>query len=130
MKKRKIKIRQIIVSLLIITVIFILFFVFINDNVKNNYLLSNINDLNASILKITSLSFIKEDNNYNKEIKKEINNDYQKELKKLKEILELNKLNSDKKLVNAIVIKRSTNYWYNNVTIDKGKNKNIKVEFF
>ena len=40
----------------------------------------------------------------------EINKDYQREIKELKNSLELNKINSDKKLVNAIVIKRSSNY--------------------
>ena len=121
-KKRK---KKIIIFIIALVGIFSLFYYFINDNVKNNFLLSSINDLSANISNITSISFIKKDN-YINDVKKEINNDYEKEIKKLKETLDLNTLNSDKKLINATVIKRSSDYWYNLVTIDKGSKDKIK----
>ena len=34
---------------------------------------------------------------------------------------------SDKKFINATVIKRSTKYWYDIITIDKGKKDDIKI---
>lgn len=121
-KKRK---KKIIIFIIALAGIFSLFYYFINDNVKNNFLLSSINDLSANISNITSISFIKRDN-YINDVKKELNNDYEKEIKKLKETLDLNTLNSDKKLINATVIKRSSDYWYNLVTIDKGSKDKIK----
>ena len=121
-KKKKYKL---FIYLILIFLIFILFYYFINDNSKNNVLLNSMKDLSASISNITSFSFTK-NNNDNKELVKEINNDYKKEIKNLKNILQLNSLNSDKNFINATVIKRSNNYWYNIITINKGKNDNIK----
>ena len=125
MKKRKNK-KYILLFLIIVLVLF-LFYIFINDNVKNNFFISNLNDLSANILKVTSLS--NKNTNYNKDLTNEINKDYQKEIDKLKNTLKLNNINSDKNLINASVIKRSTNYWYNNITIDKGKENDIKVGY-
>lgn len=121
MIKRKKRKNRIIICFITIVVVFSLLYYFVNDNAKNNFLTSNLNDLSASILNITSGSFIKDSNNYNNDLKKEINNDYKKELDKLKETLQLNTLNSDKNIINATVIKRNMSYWYNNITIDKGK---------
>lgn len=121
-KKRK---HRVIFFLIALIIVFSLFYYFINDNVKNNFILNNINDINANISNIASLSFVKK-NNYIIDLKKEINNDYKKEIIKLKETLDLNKLNCDKRLINSTVIKRSTDYWYNIITIDKGSNQKIK----
>ncbi|MBQ9024481.1 MAG: rod shape-determining protein MreC [Bacilli bacterium] len=129
MKKTKKKKYKFIMVFLSIILVFVLFYIFINDNVKNNYLTSNLNDLTANIFKITTISFIKDNNNYNKDVKKEINNDYKKEINKLKDTLNLNSVNSDKNLINATVIKRNTNYWYNTITIDKGYKDNIKLGY-
>ena len=124
-KKRKFNKIYIYLSLLIV-IIFILFYFFINDKSKENFVLNSLKDLTASLSNITSFSFMKDTKSYNSELINEINNDYIKEINNLKEELNLNKLNSDKKYINATVIKRSNNYWYNIITIDKGKNENIK----
>lgn len=121
MRKKK-KYHKFIFLFLFFILFVFLFYYFINDKEKNNFILNNLKDLSASISKVT----IKQNNNINKEISKEINKDYQREIKELKNSLELNKINSDKKLVNAIVIKRSSNYWYNLITINKGKKDGIK----
>ena len=120
MKKRKNKKLIIIIFLLIIS-IFALFYFLINDNNKDFFILSDIKNITANIFEINKKDIS------NKDIISEINNDYKKEIDNLKDTLNLNKLNSDKHLINSIVIKRSTNYWYDIITIDKGKKDNVKV---
>lgn len=119
MKKKKNKKVIIYIFLLIISV-FILFCFLINDNNKNFLILTDVKNITANISGIGRKSA-------NKDVINEIDNDYKKEIDNLKNTLKLNKLNSDKKLINSIVIKRSTNYWYDVITIDKGKKDNIKV---
>lgn len=48
------------------------------------------------------------------------------EIDKLKKQLELNKILSDKVLLNATVVNRNIDYWYDEVTIDKGKKDGIE----
>lgn len=122
MYKKKKSYKSILFFIFISIILFILYFC-INDNNKKIFLIDNLKDLSASIFQIT---IKKENNNINKDIIKEINSDYIKEIKELKSLLELNKINSDKKFINATVIKRSNNYWYSLVTINKGKKDNIK----
>ena len=123
-KKKKYK-GKILLIIIFIIIIFSLFYFFINDKNKNNHITNGLKDITSFISKITTFSFLK-DNNYNKDLINEINNDYKNEIKNLKDVLELNKLNSDKKLINSIVIKRSLNDYYNIITIDKGSKDGIK----
>ena len=127
MRKRNKRKNKIIIFIIFITLILSLFYFFINDKVKNNIILENINDISANVFNASSFSFFKKDNNYNLDVKNEINNDYKKEIESLKKVLDLNKVNSDKNLINASVIKRNINYWYNTITINKGKKDNIKI---
>lgn len=119
MRKKKKK-KYILVIPLVFLVFFSLYFL-VNDNNKNNILTDFLKDLSASISKV---SIIK--NNDSSILINEINKDYENEIKNLKEILELNKLNSTKKFINSTVIKRSTDNWYDVVTIDKGRKDGIK----
>ena len=121
-KKNKTKIIFVIIFLFLI---FTLFYFLINDKEKDNFITDGLKDITNYISKITSFSFLKNDD-YNKELIKEINSNYEKEIESLKETLNLNKTNADKKLINAIVTKRSLNYYYDIITIDKGKKDNIK----
>ena len=123
MKKKKTeKTKKIIIFLISIVLIFLLLLFFINDKEKNNLLFNSLKDLTADIARV-----LKKDNNINKNLTNEINKDYQNEIENLKKTLELNTLNSDKKFINATVIKRSTKYWYDIITIDKGKKDDIKI---
>ena len=126
---RKHKKKKILLLSLFILISFFIFSFVINDKTNDIFIAKQIKDLNANISKIGSLSFLKTNDNYNKELVKEINKDYQKEITELKKTLELNKTNSDKKLINSVVIKRSSNYWYNIITIDKGSKDKIKVGY-
>ena len=54
------------------------------------------------------------------------NDNLESEVRKLKDVLELNTLLSDKKLLNASVIYRNIGYWYDEITIDKGSKDGIE----
>lgn len=56
------------------------------------------------------------------------NNNLKSEVKKLKNKLELNTLLSDKVFKNATIVNRNIDYWYDEVTIDKGKKNGIKKD--
>ena len=122
-KKNKKKEKKILIIILIIIIVFLLLYFFINDKEKNNFLFNSLKDLTADISKV---NVINNKDDLNKEITKEINKDYQNEIGELKKTLNLNIVNSDKEFINATVIKRSTKYWYDVLTIDKGKKDGIK----
>lgn len=54
------------------------------------------------------------------------NKELKKELKELKKELNIDKVLSEYTYLNATVISRNTNLWYNTLTIDKGSNNGIK----
>ena len=56
------------------------------------------------------------------------NNNLKSEVKKLKSTLELNTILSDKVYKNATIVNRNIDYWYDEVTIDKGKKNGIKKD--
>lgn len=123
-RKNKTKIIMVITSgIAVIFVVTLLFYYFLRDNISNNFVFKNLKDLSASITYIIPNTYVKKDN---KELNIEINNDYKKEIDELKKTLELNTLLSDKEYINATVIKRSMNYWYNILTIDKGEKDGLK----
>ncbi len=124
-KKKKDKYKKITIYIVIIILVFFLFFLFLKDSSNNNFLFSSIKDISASISKVTSFSFNKKEKIDDTVLVEEINKDYIKEIENLKKTLELNSSNTVKEFINATVIKRSTNYWYNLITIDKGKKDGI-----
>lgn len=54
------------------------------------------------------------------------NQELEHQLKELKKTLELNTALSDQSYLNATVISRNTSYWYQIITLDKGKKSGIK----
>lgn len=54
------------------------------------------------------------------------NKELEKQVKDLKKTLELNTVLSDQSYLNATVINRSASYWYQMITLDKGKRSGIK----
>jgi len=59
-------------------------------------------------------------------IQKNVNSSLEKEIQELKETLELNKTLTEYKPVNATILSRNKSYWFNNITIDKGKKDGIR----
>ena len=59
-------------------------------------------------------------------IEKNLNESLKKEVEELKDTLELNKTLTDYKPINATVLSRNKSYWFNTITIDKGRKDGIK----
>lgn len=57
---------------------------------------------------------------------KATNAELEQELKELKEELNIEHVLTDYTYQNATVVNRNTNYWYNTITIDKGKNSGLE----
>lgn len=61
-------------------------------------------------------------------IQKNVNDSLVKEIDELKELLELNKTLTGYDVSNATILSRNKSYWFNNLSIDKGKNDGIKKD--
>ena len=130
----------------IILIIFLILMLFLKKEKYNSKLLSDARDITINVIEIVSTPFmyikekinilvftnsiykeyqtLKSDlskidiiNNKNKSLEKEIND--------LKNLLKLNNLNTDYEIINASIISRNKDYWFNTITIDKGNKDNI-----
>lgn len=61
-------------------------------------------------------------------IQKNVNSSLEKEIQELKDVLELNKTLTEYTPVNATILSRNKSYWFNTLTIDKGKSSGIKKD--
>ncbi len=59
-------------------------------------------------------------------IQKNINESLEKEIEELKDALDLNRTITEYNVVNATILSRNKSYWFNTITIDKGKKAGIK----
>ena len=75
----------------------------------------------------TSISKTKETNqNESYIIQKNVNASLEKEIAELKETLELNRTLTEYSVENATILSRNKSYWFNTITLDKGKKDGIK----
>ena len=58
-------------------------------------------------------------------IQKNVNSSLEKEIRELKDTLELNKTLTEYDPVNATILSRNKSYWFNTITIDKGLSSGI-----
>lgn len=61
-------------------------------------------------------------------IQKNVNESLEKEIQELKDTLELNKTLTEYDIENATILSRNKSYWFNTITIDKGKKDGIKKD--
>lgn len=61
-------------------------------------------------------------------IQKNVNESLEKEIEELKQTLELNKTLTEYDIENATILSRNKSYWFNTMTIDKGKKDGIKKD--
>lgn len=76
------------------------------------------------VLALKDENVIEISNNQLESIIKELEND----LSELKKLMEIKTVNSDFSIINASVIERNRTYWFNSLTIDKGKNDGIELD--
>ena len=61
-------------------------------------------------------------------IQKNVNSSLEKEIQELKAVLSLNETLTEYIIENATVLSRNKSYWFNTITIDKGKKNGIKKD--
>lgn len=117
-RNNKRKILKIFYSTIILFIVFLSLFYFINDK-NDNFILNNIKN-------ITNFSFIKRNIKCEKKTKiQEENKVLRKEIEKYKKELKIKKSLTDKNIIVAYTIKRGMANWYNTITINKGKKDGI-----
>ena len=61
-------------------------------------------------------------------IQKNVNASLEKEIQELKDVLELNRSLTEYTPINATILSRNKSYWFNTITIDKGKKDGINKD--
>ncbi len=124
-KKRKKK--KIIITCIVIFVSFFLLFYSLSSTRKLSVVESFLKDAAVSIQKIVMMPFTSlnaekdEDATESYVIQKNINVHLEEEIEQLRKALDLNQTLTGYEVVNATVINRNRSYWYQTLTIDKGK---------
>lgn len=144
--KKMIKIKYILITILAVVLIFVSI-VFIKDERKLNFIEKSTKDgiLFISNIVLTPANFIKDkiieynekDDLYSKyvELENKVNSyntllaekkQLEHEIEELKQVLEINNLLSEKKVMNAVVVNRNLDYWHDTITIDKGSHDGVE----
>lgn len=146
-RKRNFKYWWLVIAIIIIGII-VLFSYTLKTDRKSNPIESIMKDGISIVQKVVMFPFqsignffsdIKELNQAreeNEELRKKIESydrleaekkELEKQIQALKEELNIDQVLSDYDYINATVLSRNVGYWYNTITIDKGKNKNIEI---
>lgn len=130
-RKKNIQKNKLFISLIGIIII-IATFMSINSNRKITKIESILKDIAITANKIIISPFsnqkkeINQDENYL--IQKKLNESLEQEIKELKELLELNATLTEYEVENATILSRNKSYWFNTLSIDKGKKNGIKKD--
>lgn len=127
-KKRK----KIIIIVIVIFCSFFILFYSLSSNRKQTVVESYLKDASALVMKVVMLPFTSlnddkgEDLTESYVIQKNLNVHLEEEIEQLRDALDLNQTLTGYDVVNATVITRNKGYWYQTLTIDKGKNDGLK----
>ena len=128
-RKRINKKNKIIISSIVIIAI-IAIFLSINSNRKITKIESILKDITMTTNKVITYPFTKQKKEVNQDenylIQKELNESLKQEIKELKELLELNTTLTEYEVENATILSRNKSYWFNTLSIDKGKKDGLK----
>lgn len=127
-RKKKITKMTIFVGIVIVLILISLSVLLPKSNFINNSLLKDSTIILNKIVMYPFTTLTKEKNtNHNESyiIQKNVNESLEKEIQELKEALELNKTLTEYTPINATILSRNKSYWYNTITIDKGKKDGI-----
>lgn len=127
--------RKKVIIISISGVLIIIAFIFSLQLNRNTTMVENIfKDISMFFNKVvmypfTALNSDKDENqNESYLIQKNVNATLEKEIAELKNVLELNKTLTEYDIENATILSRNKSYWFNNLTIDKGKKDGIKKD--
>ena len=131
MNRKKVKNKKLIRLITTTTIIILLIISVVvpKSNFINNSILK---DIPITINKIIMYPFTalnkekKVKHNESYLIQKNVNESLEKEIQELKETLELNRTLTEYDPINATILSRNKSYWYNTITIDKGKKDGIE----
>lgn len=132
--KKRNKKKKIIIVISSCLLILFLIIISVSTNRNFNIIESSLKDIFMTVEKIvmypfTSLNGEKgQDLSKSYLIQKNVNSSLEKEISELKDTLKLNKTLTEYDFVNATVLSRNKSYWFNTITIDKGKKDGIKKE--
>ena len=127
------------IIILIFIILMAILFYFFNNRIKSKtnsiiyYMYYPINYISEKIsLLKDNESLIKENkklliNIENKELILKKNNELEEEISELKELLKLKNIFTNYNIINCTIVSRNKNYWFNELTIDKGKKDGIEV---
>ena len=127
-RKKKITKMTVFVGIVIVLVLISLSVLLPKSNFINKSLLKDSTIILNKIVMYPFTTLTKEKNtNHNESyvIQKNVNESLEKEIQELKEALELNKTLTEYTPINATILSRNKSYWYNIITIDKGKKDGI-----
>lgn len=115
-------------TLVIIIIITILLAISLNQDRTYTKIEETLKDLTASLISQFNIQSTKDypDQTESYLIQKNINTSLEKEIAELKELLTLNSTLTAYEKENATVISRNSSYWFNTITIDKGKKNGLK----
>ena len=132
MYKKNNKKKKILIIAVTIVAIFVALFLSLNLNRSPMQVETIFKDVASSINKVFMYPFTALNKEKNKDqsesylIQKKINESLEKEIEELKGTLKLNKTLTEYSTVNATILSRNRSYWFNTLTIDKGKKQGIK----
>lgn len=132
-KKKKDKNKKLIAFISCI-VIFLLLFLSVTLNRNYTFVESFFKDIATICNKVVMYPFTtlttekNEDLSKSYKIQKNVNGALEKEIEELKKELELNKTLTEYDTITATVLSRNKSYWFNTLTIDKGKKSGIKKD--
>lgn len=139
MRRKKNKKDSRIKIIIFVFIILICIFLF-NNRIKDKtnsiiyYMYYPINYISEKISMLDNNKNLIEKNNklvidiQNKQIIEEKNKELEKEINELKKLLNLKNTFTNYNIINATIIDRNKNYWFNELIIDKGKKDNIEVD--
>ena len=128
MKKKKNNRKTVILIISIVIIIALI----LSLNLNRNYTRIEVifKDVSSIINKLFIYPFTNQniDQTESYIIQKNINTSLEKEIQELKDILDLNKTLTEYSIENATILSRNKSYWFNTITIDKGKKSGIKKD--
>lgn len=133
-KKNKNNRKKIIFVFLVIIVLFFSMLYLLNKDRKLSSPEQFFKDVITNIEKAFTYPFYKNrkenesDQSESYIIQKNINDTLIKEINELKDALELNQTLTDYEIINATTLSRDHNYWFQTVTIDKGRKDGLKED--
>lgn len=114
--------------IVIIILLLILLTISMNFNRKPTIIENTVKTLTTLVVYPLQAMLNEQKQDQSKIIEENANATLKKEISELKELLELNKALTEYTPINSTVLSRNKSYWFNTLTIDKGKNDGIKED--